>query len=87
MSIESLEVPGADVPAPAAGPLPLTEVAEALPFALVSVLERRYLSPFAVDGWRLEQRADDLARPLLRQVVALGRPAQPGAWREPCPTF
>src|SRR4051812_32168299 len=54
--------------------------AEALPQALVGVLERRYVSDFNPQDWRIEARAGDTARPLLRRVMGMGRPRQPGEW-------
>ncbi|MGH8200918.1 MAG: ATP-binding protein [Steroidobacteraceae bacterium] len=58
---------------------------EGLPLALVSVLERRYLSHFRAADWRVEASADDNARPLLREITALGRPQEPGIFARAMP--
>ena len=58
---------------------------EGLPLALVSVLERRYLSQFRAADWRFEASADDNARPLLREITALGRPQEPGIFARAMP--
>lgn len=67
----------------------LTEVefTEGLPLALVSVLERRYLSTFNADDWIVSTDSGDVARPLLRDVIALGRPpAGAHGWSEAMPS-
>jgi hypothetical protein len=47
---------------------------ETLPFMLVSLLERRYLSDFQLQNWHIAAREEDNSRPLLREVVRIGRP-------------
>src|SRR3954451_8316766 len=47
---------------------------EDLPAMLLSLLERRYLASYDPVTWRLSERTDDGARPLLREVVQMGRP-------------
>ena len=58
---------------------------EGLPRALVAVLERRYLSDFRPADWKIQPRAGDNARPLLREVTALGRPQEPGIFARAMP--
>jgi Helicase HerA, central domain len=60
------------------GPLPpddgaLAEFAEAVPYLLISMLERRYLAELPLSRWTLEAPEDDGARPLLREILALPR--------------
>jgi hypothetical protein len=61
------------------------QLAQALPLMMVSVLERRYLADLQPGGWRMPPRPGDNARPLLREVVGLGRPAQGGEWARTMP--
>jgi len=61
------------------------EFKEGLPQTLVSVLQRRYLANFQPSDWRIEPRAGDHARPLLREIVALGRPPVPGFFGQAMP--
>ena len=73
------------LPATISRPPELTEVefTEGLPLALVSVLERRYLSTFNAEDWIVSTDSGDVARPLLRDVIALGRPpAATSGWSE-----
>ena len=79
----SLTQPRADAK-PLTGISPV-EFVEGLPHALVTVLERRYLSAYAPGQWRLEPRPLDSAKPLLKQVLALGRARQPGEWARAMP--
>ena len=58
---------------------------EGLPQALVSVLERRYLSHFRAADWKIQPRPGDNARPLLREVTGLGRPQEPGIFARAMP--
>ena len=58
---------------------------EGLPQALVSVLERRYLSHFRAADWKIQPRPGDNARPLLREVTGLGRPEEPGIFSRAMP--
>jgi hypothetical protein len=58
---------------------------EGLPLALLSVLERRYLSHFRPADWKIEPRPGDNARPLLREVIGLGRPLEPGIFARAMP--
>jgi len=46
---------------------------ETMPLALVSLLERRYLSEFEINSWQIEPKVGDNARPLLREIISLGR--------------
>jgi DNA helicase HerA-like ATPase len=50
---------------------------EAMPRLLLSLLERRYLADFQSFRWQISPAPADSARPLVREVRALGRP-QPG---------
>jgi len=52
----------------------LAEFAEAMPYLLISMLERRYLGDLQLSRWALEAPPDDGARPLLREILALPRP-------------
>jgi DNA helicase HerA-like ATPase len=61
------------------------QFSEALPLTLVSLLERRYLLNFRADSWQISSREGDHARPLLREVVGIGRPQQPGQWARVMP--
>jgi len=58
---------------------------EGLPLALLSVLERRYLSHFRPADWKIEPRPGDNARPLSREVTGLGRPQEPGIFARAMP--
>lgn len=58
---------------------------ESLPYLMVTLLERRYLTAFTPSQWRLTPRVDDLARPWLREVLTLGRPRQAGEWAKSMP--
>lgn len=58
---------------------------EDLPLILVTVLERRYLSDFQPQHWQITAPSEDLAWPLLREVVALGRPQQSQEWTQAMP--
>ena len=49
------------------------EFAEAAPYLLISMLERRYLADLQLSRWSLQAPEDDGARPLLREVLALPR--------------
>ncbi|WP_327046609.1 DUF87 domain-containing protein [Microbispora sp. NBC_01189] len=53
------------------------ELGEALPQLLLSLMERRYLGDFQPARWRLAPHPDDAARPVLSEVLGLGRP-RPG---------
>jgi hypothetical protein len=61
------------------------QFSEALPLTLVSLLERRYLLNFRPGNWKITAREGDNARPLLREVVGIGRPHQPGQWARVMP--
>lgn len=61
------------------------QLAETLPFLLVSLLERRYLSGFQPSNWHLERRSPDAHRPLLREITSIGRPSHPEAWGHAMP--
>ncbi|MFI2457937.1 ATP-binding protein [Streptomyces sp. NPDC019539] len=52
-------------------------LAEAMPSLLVSLLERRHLTDFQPSRWEVSAVPDDSGRPLLREVLGMGRP-QPG---------
>lgn len=58
---------------------------EGLPLTLVSMLERRYLLELRGELWRIGAREGDNAFPLLREVVGLGRPHEPGEWARVMP--
>jgi DNA helicase HerA-like ATPase len=67
--------------------LPLNEpqFTEALPLMMVSALERRYLTNLQAGQWNIAAREGDDARPLLREVVRLGRPDDSEAWAKAMP--
>ena len=48
--------------------------AEAVPYLLISMLERRYLADLQLSRWALEVPEEDGARPLLREIMTLPRP-------------
>jgi hypothetical protein len=50
-------------------------MAEAMPYLLLSLLERRYLGELSLSRWALGAPADDGARPLLREICSLPRSA------------
>jgi Helicase HerA, central domain len=60
------------------------ELATQMPHVLLSLLERRYLSPLHPEHWRFELPTIDAHRPLLREVTRLGRP-EPGEWAKVMP--
>lgn len=62
------------------------QFSEALPLTLVSLLERRYLLNFRAGNWQITTREADQARPLLREVVGIGRPQHPGQWARVMPS-
>jgi hypothetical protein len=62
-------------PAGQAGQVEQAGLAEAMPYRLISLLERRYLSDFQAGVWDLRLPPDDAARPLLREILSLPRPA------------
>ncbi len=47
-----------------------------MPYLLISLLERRYLGDLQPSAWDLRPPPDDAARPLLREILGLPRPAQ-----------
>ena len=49
--------------------------AEAVPYLLISMLERRYLADLQLSRWALEVPEEDGARPLLREILTLPRAA------------
>jgi hypothetical protein len=61
------------------------QFSEALSLMLVSTLERRYLADFNANDWRIETRAGDVARPLLREVLGLGRQKRGDEWARAMP--
>jgi DNA helicase HerA-like ATPase len=68
-----------------AGTLPGGAFAEVMPQLFLSLLERRYLADFEASRWQVSPAPEDSARPLLREVLALGRP-QPGEdWSQAMP--
>jgi hypothetical protein len=89
MSTDPARLPVASPAVTASQPSPSlaaeVQFTEGLPLALVSVLERRYLSNFRAGDWRVEPGADDNARPLLREITALGRPQEPGIFAQAMP--
>lgn len=63
------------------------QVSAEVPELLVSLLERRYLSQFRPGMWRIGTAAEDGARPILRQIVTIGR-ERPGAdWASVIPSM
>ncbi|HEX5418191.1 MAG TPA: hypothetical protein VFZ25_21250, partial [Chloroflexota bacterium] len=62
-----------------------TTIVDALPALLVGLLERRYLTDLGLEGWQVAPRAGDSARPLLREIVGLGRPASVEEWGKAMP--
>src|SRR4051812_10888589 len=68
-----------------AGELAALQVTQEMPLLLVSLLERRYLAEFAPGAWHMAAREGDNARPLLREVTHLGRPAQSDEWARAMP--
>ncbi len=66
-------MPGRQVPR---AEVALTEFAEAVPYLLISMLERRYLADLQLSRWTLEAPEEDGARPLLREILTLPRPGQ-----------
>ena len=52
--------------------------AAVMPQVFLSLLERRYLADFEPARWQVSPTPDDHVRPLLREVLAVGRPL-PGA--------
>src|SRR6185437_7887218 len=88
MSTDARPIQPAIVPAVSEPPASLAaevQFTEGLPQALVSVLERRYLSHFRAADWKIQPRAGDIARPLLREVTGLGRPLEPGIFARAMP--
>src|SRR6185503_17985997 len=88
MSTDPVILPAA-APTPASEPGPSlaaeVQFTEGLPLALVSVLERRYLSNFRAADWRIEPSPEDYSHPLLREITALGRPQEPGIFAQAMP--
>src|SRR5437868_5039965 len=58
---------------------------EELPLMLVTLLERRYLTEFQPLLWYIAAKEGDIARPLLREVVGLGKPRKEGQWAQMMP--
>jgi len=50
------------------------QFAEAVPYLLISMLERRYLADLQLSRWALEVPEEDGVRPLLREILTLPRP-------------
>jgi hypothetical protein len=50
------------------------EFAQAVPYLLISMLERRYLAGLQLSRWVLEAPEEDGTRPQLREILALPRP-------------
>ena len=69
------------------GSIPLSEpqFSESLPLMMVSALERRYLTGLESGQWEIAARPGDEGRPLLREVVRLGRPDDSEAWAQAMP--
>jgi hypothetical protein len=62
------------------GPQPTIEAVNALPSAVLAVLERRYLDDFDDTAWLMLQADSTRQRPVLREIRQLGsRRAQTGA--------
>jgi len=81
-----------NVPVPINNPLPTDadlstaiQFTEGLPLMLVTLLERRYLTDFQPQQWRITPKEGDIAYPLLREVVELGRPRKEGQWAQAMP--
>jgi DNA helicase HerA-like ATPase len=79
------------LPDPAAAQRPLATIAQAarlsaeLPELLVSLLERRYLNDLEPATWQLGNGADDGARPLLCEVLSMGRERPTEDWSSAMP--
>ncbi|HLV78828.1 MAG TPA: hypothetical protein VKT32_01065, partial [Chthonomonadaceae bacterium] len=61
------------------------QFSESLPLMMVSALERRYLTNLQANQWNIAAREGDDARPLLREVIKLGRPDDASAWAKAMP--
>lgn len=61
------------------------QLTEGLPLMLVTLLERRYLMEFQPQQWHIAAKEGDIARPLLREVVGLGKPQKEGQWAQSMP--
>jgi DNA helicase HerA-like ATPase len=59
--------------------------AEMMPQVFLSLLERRYLADFEPARWEVSPTPDDSARPLLREVLVLGRPLPGEDWSQAMP--
>lgn len=84
----AVAVPAAPVPAivqPETSLATEVQFTQGLPQALVSVLERRYLSNFRPVDWTIQPRPGDNACPVLREVTGLGRPREPGIFSRAMP--
>jgi len=60
-------------------------IVDSLPSLLVGLLERRYLSDIGLEGWNIAPREGDTARPLLREIVGIGRPSSVEEWGKAMP--
>jgi DNA helicase HerA-like ATPase len=84
-SLDRLALPGL------AGAIHKTTADQALRFTseipelLVSLLERRYLSNFQPAMWQISVAADDGTRPLLREVLSMGRQRPGEDWSQAMP--
>src|SRR6516165_10611841 len=59
--------------------------AEVMPQVFLSLLERRYLADFEPARWQVSPTPDDHVRPLLREVLAVGRPLPGEDWSQAMP--
>src|SRR5438270_5255820 len=82
---ETVSAPGAARPLGAAIPLSEPQFSESLPLMMVSALERRYLTNLQAGQWEIAARDGDEGRPLLREIVRLGRPDGSEAWAQAMP--
>ena len=65
--------------------LAMQQFTEGLPLLLVTLLERRYLTSFDPENWQIETSQKNTMRPLLREVVGLGKPHKEGEWTQVMP--
>src|SRR5690349_13111051 len=82
---EMVSTPGATRSLGTAFPLGEPQFSESLPLMMVSALERRYLTNLESGQWEIAAREGDEGRPLLREIVRLGRPDDSAAWAQAMP--
>lgn len=77
-------VPAPRMPSPDR-PVPLESLVDELPSLLLTLLERRYLSPTATDAWNLQLADNGTAPPTLATVSRLGKPGHLQDWPKAMP--